>query len=249
MKPILNKNHFNAKTSLLRSGWILDLDGTLISMSVPIEAVRRQVSTLFQDYGVSFPFRPLLPQIDSACAMLALSQSSFQVLELKRKAFQIIRTAEIAAAEKAKPCDGALEFITEIRDCPVVIVTNNDLKAAELGLENCAVRPTNLLTIIGRDLDHPTKPHPWPIIQAAQWILSISKKPNKIYCVGDGVVDIGAAQAAASELPLAGSQLFTIGIAFSPEHEKQLQAVKPDWIVDSLREIIPLLENTITGTS
>lgn len=73
------------------------------------------------------------------------------------------------------------------------------------------------------------KPHPEPLLVACQ---KLGAKPEETIMIGDSIVDIQAAQAAKIRVAV-----LTHGYGT----REVLNAANPDWMVDSLQELIPIL--------
>ena len=53
-------------TAALTPAYVLDMDGALLNLELDIEDVRLRLAALFGPYGITRPFRPILPRILAA---------------------------------------------------------------------------------------------------------------------------------------------------------------------------------------
>lgn len=96
-------------------------------------------------------------------------------------------------------------------------------------LDNAGITPFLEAIVDGDDVEH-HKPHPEGLLLALN---NLSVQPNRAAMIGDAAVDIQAGKTAQVAL--------TIGITHGFGVREELEAAGPDYIVDSLREIPPLL--------
>ena len=73
-----------------------------------------------------------------------------------------------------------------------------------------------------------TKPHPEPVLLAMR---QLGATPESTVMIGDAPVDVAAGRAAGVR---------TIGVTFG-YHAHEIAAAKPDYLVDDLRDVVPIL--------
>jgi phosphoglycolate phosphatase len=76
------------------------------------------------------------------------------------------------------------------------------------------------------------KPHPLPLLHAAQFL---GVKPEKALMLGDSVSDVKAARAAGFQI---------VCMSYGYNHGVDIREANPDAVIDSMVELVPLLEGT-----
>lgn len=74
------------------------------------------------------------------------------------------------------------------------------------------------------------KPHPRPLLHAAEFF---GVKPEKALMLGDSVSDVKAARAAGFQI---------VCMSYGYNHGVDIREAKPDAVIDSMVELVPLLE-------
>jgi phosphoglycolate phosphatase len=74
------------------------------------------------------------------------------------------------------------------------------------------------------------KPHPMPLLHAAEFF---GVKPEKALMLGDSVSDVKAARAAGFQI---------VCMSYGYNHGVDIREAKPDAVIDSMVELVPLLE-------
>lgn len=74
------------------------------------------------------------------------------------------------------------------------------------------------------------KPHPLPLLHAAEFF---GVKPEKALMLGDSVSDVKAARAAGFQI---------VCMSYGYNHGVDIREAKPDAVIDSMVELVPLLE-------
>jgi phosphoglycolate phosphatase len=74
------------------------------------------------------------------------------------------------------------------------------------------------------------KPHPMPLLHAAEFF---GVKPEKALMLGDSVSDVKAARAAGFQI---------VCMSYGYNHGVDIREAKPDAVLDSMAELVPLLE-------
>ncbi|WP_104382789.1 HAD-IA family hydrolase [Sphingobacterium sp. HMA12] len=150
-------------------------------------------------------------------------QSFLQALE---KAYEV---------EDIYPNSNANELFAVLKDMNILCVLNTgyDRKTAESLLKK-------LDWIVGRDIDalitasDVPKNRPYPdMIDLARANFSITD-PTAVVKIGDSIIDIQEGQNAGCAL--------SIGITTGAHHADQLKSANPDYIIDDLLEIVPIIE-------
>lgn len=157
--------------------------------------------------------------------------------ELAEKIFQSFLQALEKAyeVEDIYPNSNANELFAVLKDMDILRVLNTgyDRKTAESLLKK-------LDWVVGRDIDalitasDVPKNRPYPdMIDLARANFSISD-PTTVVKIGDSIIDIQEGQNAGCAL--------SIGITTGAHHADQLKSANPDYIIDDLLEIVPIIK-------
>ncbi|CAM3531344.1 HAD hydrolase-like protein [Sphingobacterium prati] len=157
--------------------------------------------------------------------------------QLAEKIFQsFLQTLENAyEIENIYPNSNANELFTILNDMSILRVLNTgyDRKTAESLLKK-------LNWVVGRDIDalvtasDVPKNRPYPdMIDFARTKFAITD-PELVVKIGDSIIDIQEGQNAGCAL--------SIGITTGAHHSDQLKSANPDYIIDDLLEIVPIIE-------
>ena len=156
------------------SGFIFDLDGTLVDSGLNFEAMR-------QEMGLPSSI-PILEEIDRMNG------------ERARHCREILDRHEREGAERATLVPGALKFLGRLDRLKIkrALVTRNSRAMAELTLKRCGLE---FELIITRE-DGPAKPDPWAIDAICKtWKL----EPSRVVMLGDFRFDMEAGKAAGTQ--------------------------------------------------
>lgn len=212
---------------------LFDLDGTLVDLPVDIEAVRGQLHDLFAPRGYGERFAPILERLAEASAQVATSET--ERVALQARGLGLIAAAELAAAQRATPVDGACQVVEALTAAavPVGIVTNNgrDCVAPALDRLGCEA-PWRV--VVSRD-DAPAKPDPSGLIAAARAVLPAG---GTLWFVGDGDRDIAAARAADAQLDAIA--ITSVGL-LRGGNAQRLAAAAPDVQLADVRELLAVV--------
>lgn len=207
-----------------RRAAIFDLDGTLVDLPVPIEAVRAEVAALFAARGWSGKgprsMRPILATIDAAAARVAASDAEARALVAEARG--IIDRAEIEAARGTSLIDGAAELLAAFAG-PIAVVTNNCAESARVALAGHRID-----AFVGRDDVARPKPDPEGLLAALDRLGASSA-----LWVGDRASDVAAGLAARAARP--ELELEIVGFVRAPGRAGELSGA--DRIVESLAAV------------
>jgi phosphoglycolate phosphatase len=153
------------------SGFIFDLDGTLVDSGLDFHAMRSEMS---------------LPE---NCSIL--EEISRMDAARANRCRRILERHELDGAKRAIRIPGALDFIRSLDSQGIkrALVTRNSRSMAELTLSHCGLQFDLLIT---RE-DGPAKPDPWAVNRICEtWKLN----PARVALIGDFRFDIEAGNAA-----------------------------------------------------
>lgn len=149
----------------------------------------------------------------------------------KRDAFRKLEEAELEAARRSVPNDGAEETLAWLgaRGIRCALITRNCMASIREAMKNFrGVSAGDFAAVISRESPYRPKPHPDGILAAAR---ELGAEPGEILVVGDFVFDVeaGAAAGAVTALITNGGEPGKIGVA-------------PDYVIASLREIAAIID-------
>lgn len=199
---------------------LFDMDGTLITLGLDMDRIRKKVSEIFLPYGIKDDFIPILEKIETLCSKIKNGE------KIKNTAFKVIEEEEIKASETSKLITHADKVLEKLKRKKIktALITRN-CRTATIN----ALRKHNILeffdVIITRD-DGKWKPDPFPIIKAIKYF-GIS--PKEALIVGDHPYDI-----------IAGKRAGVITVAFLYRN-KDLIKYSPDITIKSLEEILCII--------
>lgn len=140
----------------------------------------------------------------------------------------LVTAAEVEAARTAEPTPGCQDMLKAAQraDRPVVIVSNNSAAAVRIYLDQHQLTDY-IAEVIGRPHAAPEhmKPHPWPLLEAAQ---HQCVTPADCVLIGDSVTDVEAGRAAGSA---------SIGYANKLNKAERLRDAGATTIVTDMREL------------
>lgn len=174
MWPSSNKKFLDGLQVSRISGFIFDLDGTLIDSGLDFYAMRR-------DMG--------LAEDSSILEEMAKMENNRAIFCRK-----ILERHELEGAKRAVLIPGVAEFLQHLDQLNIkcAIVTRNSRFMAEIMLEQCGL---NIERLIARE-DGPVKPDPWAILNICNdWNLN----PDRVVMLGDYRYDIEAGNAAGTQ--------------------------------------------------
>jgi HAD superfamily hydrolase (TIGR01549 family) len=218
---------------------IFDLDGTLIKLTLPLKAMRRDTKKYFIKYGLP---AHLLENADGINSSTLKAKEYFmsegystQEWEMMQKSIDdMLSKLEIEAAHKTEAIDGVVETIKRIKALRIrtAILTNNAREAVSVILEYLPF--SGLFEIIQTRHESPNpKPFPDGLINITQ---KLGVKLSEAVYVGDAIIDVVAAQRAGIEF---------WGVLTGSATKGDLQSEGAQVILNSFEEILPLVESRI----
>jgi len=124
---------------------------------------------------------------------------------------------------------GALAVLDAVADLPLAVVTNKARPVTLAVLEALGGRQRFAFVYGGGD--GPLKPRPEPVLATAR---ALSVEPSSLWVVGDADQDILAARAAGA---------VAVAVKGGFQTEARVRAARPDVILDSLPELLPLIQS------
>lgn len=170
---------------------LFDLDGTLLSLGwdSPEIAVRRaRIRDIVRELGINPPFGMMVP------ALAEIGRGKPWVAEA-------LDDLELAAAERARECHGALGLVAALAGLPMALVTNNGRACIERALTVAGLQRDAFGAILCRDDVTRFKPDPESLHKAVAALRVSHGEPAQVIMVGDSATDVQAARALGAMLP------------------------------------------------
>jgi phosphoglycolate phosphatase len=205
---------------------LFDLDGTLVETNIDFPLMKRTVTALALESGLSsdgLQGLDILGIVNRTQAHVAQAQGSEAGLGAREKSLDALEAIEMERASVATEIPGAREAISRLRarGIKVGIVTRNCRRASVASMQRCAISSDVLVT---REDTVRHKPEPDQILLAMR---KLGVEPGKCVVVGDHRIDILGGKRAGA---------YTIAFLRDGVAEDFFASSEPDVTVRSLRE-------------
>jgi len=212
---------------------LFDLDGTLLDTTAAIIASLRHTVELFTGKPPDMDqIRPLmgLPLTDTL-AILVPGRVEEAVAAYVKHNISVHK-------DLVKPYPGVNLTIDALAKCGVkrALVTSKRRGTAHLGLEIAGLSDAFDAIVCWEDTTR-AKPDPEPVLLALK-LLGLQNSAGEVLFVGDSPWDVRAARAAAPFVP--GLTIWTAAVTYGATPADVLQKENPDYILDSITEVLPL---------
>lgn len=204
---------------------LFDLDGTVIDTN---ELITHSFEYTFDQYGLAFSHEEILtfngpPLIETFTKINP--NKAVEMVETYREHNMKYHD------EYVKVYPNVIETLQTLkeRNKKLAIVTAKMRAGAIHGLEITGLKPYFDEIVTVDDVKHP-KPHPEPVIKAMK---ALDGKPQSTIMIGDNYHDIESGKNACVK---------TAGVAWSIKGRAFLESLKPDYMIEDMRELL-----TITG--
>ncbi|MEM7026953.1 MAG: phosphoglycolate phosphatase [Pseudomonadota bacterium] len=214
---------------------LLDLDGTLVD-SIPDLA--RCLNLALTDHGhQTFELAAIRNWVGNGVDKLihrALTKTIDGIAKTERHAKVKTSFMEYYRAEPCQLTDcypGVREGLQQLTAEKIImgVVTNKNEEFVEPILAKLGINQFMQIIIGGNTLSE-RKPHPMPLLHAAE---KFNKKPANSMMIGDSISDVGAAKAAGFQI---------VCVSYGYNHGQDIRDSKPDAVIDSLEEITKLFQ-------
>ncbi len=140
----------------------------------------------------------------------------------------------IAPCELSDCYPGVREGLSTLKANNIIlgVVTNKNEEFVEPILEKLGIN-MHMSIIIGGNTLKERKPHPLPLLHAAE---VFNKQPAASLMIGDSVSDVNAARAAGFQI---------VCVSYGYNHGQSIQDTAPDAVIDSFLELLDLFEPAI----
>lgn len=207
---------------------ICDLDGTLVDSAGDIHAALNAALTELGLEPVSeYQVRNWVGRGASRLVYCVLEDGHYR-LDLHDELLAcFMRHYQAEVCRSSQLYDGVAEFIAACQKAhiPLACVTNKPFAPAKGLLEALHILQPFQLLIGGDTLAH-KKPHPEPFLHCLRYF---GVPANQALVLGDSRNDVEAAMAA--HIPC-------VALSYGYNHGEPIEACKPEWIVDSMVELL-----------
>jgi 2-phosphoglycolate phosphatase len=208
---------------------LFDLDGTLVDS---VKDLAESVNFTRQHYGLDrLPDSTIMAFVGNG--VYNLLGKSLETADQTKigEAYQIFQDHyRIHCADHTKPFPGAFELLIALKEKNIKmgVVSNKPQEFTDLVLKQLNLGHY-FEVAFGPESTKNRKPDPEPLLTALQ---KLGAQPQEAVMIGDSIVDIQAARAARMRIAVLTHGYGTREI---------LRSAQPDWIVDSLSDLIKIL--------
>ena len=214
---------------------VMDMDGTITNFNLDFMSFRRLALEELEKMGLRTP-----DMTDQLSLFMIQEKVRDQVdistfRAIRRKIYSMIEETELKAAVEVTLIPGAVDTLRRLREQSVMIglATNNSKRATDLTLSRHKLH--NLFdAVVTRDDCEDMKPAAEPVLKA---LAKLMVTPREAVLIGDGVMDIMAAEAAG--LP-------SVAVATGPSKSELLLKAEPDYILGSINDLPALITSLNT---
>ena len=212
---------------------LFDLDGTLVDTNIDFPLMKESTLLLAESYGLSrkeLAGRAILEIVEEVRDRLAEDGRLGEARVFSTEAEELLEEIEVCHAQRTEPVEGAAELLEALRDARIKtgIVTRNCRKATDLSLELTGLSCDVVLT--REDVERP-KPDPSHLLAALD---RLGAGPSRSLMIGDHTLDVVAGRTAG---------MWTVGFLRPNRPPSFFDAVSPDAVITSLRELLDELIN------
>lgn len=209
---------------------IFDLDGTLLVHKLKLHEAKKEFLRKLEEkfnnileIPADLPIAYILNELNEEERMTA-----FKIMN------EVFEPYEMMAAEVAELREGVREVLEDLkkRDIKLAIATNNGWKSVQLSLKNTLIE-SFFDTIVTRDNVLDLKPNSEMILKTIE---KLGVNVQEVIHVGDTIYDVIAAQHAGVK---------SIAITGGAHGRELLESANPDYLIDSFKEILQIIEWTI----
>jgi HAD superfamily hydrolase (TIGR01509 family) len=213
------------------SAVILDMDGTITRFNIDYLGMRRVALAELEKMNLRTP--DMTEQLSIYLLLKTLRErlNAETYKGLRRRFYGLLEEMEIRAAQEVALYPGAVETLRELqeRHLKIGLVTNNGRAGTNLTLKRFGLEEF-FNAIVTRDDCEEMKPDAGPVRQV---LSELSLRTEEAVLVGDGVIDILAAQAAG---------LSSVAVGTGPLSVERLLRAEPDYVLASINDLPKLID-------
>lgn len=211
---------------------VMDMDGTITRFNLNFKEARRRVLQDLENMSLRTPDMTEQTSIYLMLKRIKEKVDTDTVASIRKKFYTYLQDMEVTAAQSVSLYPGALETLNQLRALrfKIGIVTNNGRAGTQITLRRLKLNEF-FDAVVTRDDCEEMKPDAGPVKKALEIMHS---NPKDAIFVGDGLMDIMAAKAAA--LP-------SVAVATGPFSGEILLQAEPDYVLGSINDLPHLLEH------
>jgi len=211
---------------------VMDMDGTITRFNLNFKEARRRVLEDLENMNLRTPDMTEQTGIYLMLKRLKENVDKDTFASIRKKFYTYLQDMEVTAAQDVSLYPGALETLNQLRELrfKIGIVTNNGRAGTEITLRRLKLNEF-FDAVVTRDDCEEMKPDAGPVKKALEIMRS---NPKDAIFVGDGLMDIMAAKAAA--LP-------SVAVVTGPFSGEILLQAEPDYVLGSINDLPHLLEH------
>jgi phosphoglycolate phosphatase-like HAD superfamily hydrolase len=147
--------------------YVFDMDGALLDLQLDIEEVRLRLAALFGPFGITRPFRPILPRILAAAHEAAAAGGGEEAL--RREGLAILTAEEVRGAGSARARAGAAEALAALAAAgsPLGLYTSRARAAVAPALAAAGLGAIGFGVVVARE-DAEPRPSPAGLVLALE---------------------------------------------------------------------------------
>lgn len=172
---------------------LFDFDHTLVHLKADWEALRADIASISEKYGVRTDERWVLRGIGVAFRKLVDEGRDHDAASFRDEAFDHVEKVEDKALDGSVAVEGAAEVVRTLKErgYQVAIVSNNNPVSIRRALDMFGFPPIDI--VVGRQRGQPVKPSPIPVMKA---LSRLEVDAKRAVMIGDGEADLQAGKAA-----------------------------------------------------
>jgi len=210
---------------------VLDMDGTITNFNIDYLEARRVALDLLDEMNLRTPDMNEQFSIYLILKRLKATLDADAYASLRKRLYRLLEGVETKAAQEVTIYPGVLETLDYLqkRALKLGLVTNNGRVGTNLTLSRLGVS-SFFSAVVTRDDCEEMKPDAGPVREVLR---GLSVDVANAILVGDGVMDIEAAQA---------TGVSSVGVATGPFSSERLIKAGPDYLLGSVNDILQLVE-------
>ena len=207
------------------------MDGTITNFNIDYLEARRVALDLLDEMNLRTPDMNEQFSIYLILKRLKATLDADAYASLRKRLYRLLEGVETKAAQEVTIYPGVLETLDYLqkRALKLGLVTNNGRVGTNLTLSRLGVS-SFFSAVVTRDDCEEMKPDAGPVREVLR---GLSVDVANAILVGDGVMDIEAAQA---------TGVSSVGVATGPFSSERLIKAGPDYLLGSVNDILQLVE-------
>jgi len=207
------------------------MDGTITNFNIDYLEARRAALDLLAEVNLRTPDMNEQFSIHLILKRLKATLDADTYASLRKRLYRLLEGVETKAAQEVTIYPGVLKTLDRLqkRALKLGLVTNNGRVGTNLTLSRLGLS-SFFTAVVTRDDCEEMKPDAGPVREVLR---GLSVDVANAILVGDGVMDIEAAQA---------TGVSSVGVATGPFSSERLIKAGPDYLLGSVNDILQLVE-------